>query len=647
MEWLMYLAVALCVTVLIAGTGWTALFAVGFSARSALLLAPPVGLGVLGFVTLISGAVGWFWAWWQPLLALVILLAFAVWSGTRRRRGVAKQVGPGIGAQTLVFGAAGVLVFALVSGLMLVVVAGSPSAVQSYGDSQFHYNGIRLIVDGASTSPFGGLGALYDPGTEGAQNYYPTLWHSLVALFATPDQIVLASNAVVLAVTTVFWPWSLVALAVTVAPRMHQLVAFVAPILGLLVSVFPAGIVYMIAIHPLGLALSFFPGAVALVLLCVDSPRTGRLYVIAAVGAIGMFCAHPSVGLLLFIVVGVAALSGEVVWLRSLWRGGRRVLALGAVTFSLAVVAGALAILLVSQFARNLASFSAGSSSYIEVVAKLLTGSIATTGGSTSVFPTLLWTMIFALAVFGVWVLRRSMSTWVLVVSGVGYTLLYTIAGGPENFLRALAGPWWKDSSRLVVPVLVVTISMASTGFSYFLSWLLRIAGGQTWPWLVVSIGAFIVIVPSAFLDLKTIGHDIRLGYSLSENAPTVLTDTKVAVLEAADAEFGKGELLVGPYSSGVGFVGVYSEAGSFFPKPRYDTAEQALLAKSFDSILEDPEVCEVLDRHNITGFMVDSPQEDHVDLAFAGFYNTNPTEGFELVTSVDGVSLYRITACE
>lgn len=85
----------------------------------------------------------------------------------------------------------------------------------------------------------------------------------------------------------------------------------------------------------------------------------------------------------------------------------------------------------------------------------------------------------------------------------------------------------------------------------------------------------------------------------------------------------------------------------SFYPKPRYDTAEQRLLALEFDQILSDPEVCEVVDQYNIVGLILDTPPEGLLDEEYSGFYDTDVTEGFELVTRSGGVSLWRITACD
>lgn len=223
------------VTALLTVLGWLPLITLGLGRRTALLFAPPVGLGVLGLLTLVNGLVGLPWTWWQVGVTLLILCIIAAVAVRKRPGAEAKTWAPAVSRRTLVYLAVGVTVFALFQGAALYKVMASADAIQSFGDAQFHYSGVQLVLDGASTSPFGGLAGLYSPGGERSV-YYPTLWHSLVALFAFNDQIVLASNAALLATNLVFWPASLGLLAYVIAPKIRYS-TLIAPILAIMCTI--------------------------------------------------------------------------------------------------------------------------------------------------------------------------------------------------------------------------------------------------------------------------------------------------------------------------------------------------------------------------------------------------------------------------
>ena len=637
------------VTALLTVLGWLPLITLGLGRRTALLFAPPVGLGVLGLLTLVNGLVGLPWTWWQVGVTLLILCIIAAVAVRKRPGAEAKTWAPAVSRRTLVYLAVGVTVFALFQGAALYKVMASADAIQSFGDAQFHYSGVQLVLDGASTSPFGGLAGLYSPGGERSV-YYPTLWHSLVALFAFNDQIVLASNAALLATNLVFWPASLGLLAYVIAPKIRYS-TLIAPILAIMCTIFPGNLVFQIAIHPLGLGLALLPGAIAVLLLLVTHPRSPAVYVIATLASVGMFTAHPSVGLLLAVAIGVTVLVALGIATAKLWTRGSRV---GSVVLALAsagAVGMVFAQVMTSGYVRNLGSFGRGSRSYAEVLTAMVTGSLASAASTTNGRLAVLWILLFALALYGFWVTRSSKRAWVLMGSGAVYALLYVLAGGPEVALRALTGPWWKDDTRLLVPFLVVAMVFASVGAAR--------AALQLWgavrrkPYLIAATGVvavvftYLVVMPSAVLSWRTLIGYTTVGYSLESGSPSVLDEDKIAVLEVASDEFAPGELLVGPYTSGVGFVSSFGEMSSFYPKPRYDTAEQRLLALEFDQILSDPEVCEVVDQYNIVGLILDTPPEGLLDEEYSGFYDTDVTEGFELVTRSGGVSLWRITACD
>lgn len=651
LEWFTLLGLVLGIVVLIGALGYLPLRILGLRSPQAVVLSPPVGLGILGLLTLVNGVVGWRWSWWQVCITLVLLIAaflLAEWKDAAR--GPRLSV-PEISGRTARLVVVGILLFAVIQTVALVITWPGAAAIQSFGDAQFHYNGIQLLLDGASTSPFGGLSAMYDPGGQGAV-YYPTLWHSLVSLFSFGDRIVLASNAAVIATGSVFWPWSLAMLGLITAPKSRFVTLFV-PLFALLCTVFPGNLVFRTSIHPLGLGLAFLPAGIAIVLLIVDNARSPAAYFLGVMAAVGLFAAHPSVGLLLMVVVGISILGAILQLSATLWSRGAKMASSSVVIVASLAVFTLFAVVLRSDYVSNLGMFSRESKAYTEVVATLLSGTLASAPLFPNVSLVLLWLCVFGFAILGIWTMRNFGAARVLLASGLTYGLLFVLAGGPENRLRALTGPWWKDDTRLLVPFLIVTLVFASVGASRVVCRLIDppIEDRRRWFGLVGFASLLLVVVivlPAALSTGRTLGGYAKLGYSLDPRVPSVLDEDRVVVLEAASAAFEDGEVLVGSYSSGVGFVSVFGGVDSFYPRPLYSSGDQSLLATEFDQILTDPQVCEAIERHGIVGLMIDSGTPvNRRDPAYAGFYNVDVGSGFELVAQSGGISLWRITACD
>src|SRR5699024_9494737 len=109
----------------------------------------------------------------------------------------------------------GLLVGAAFILLRQLSILGSLHAGRQTYDNVLHLHATRHILrlqDGSAWT-VGGMTQL-----EGQEGYYPALWHqaaSLVTQLAGQDDIILASNVLMLAVAAVVWPLGLVALVCT------------------------------------------------------------------------------------------------------------------------------------------------------------------------------------------------------------------------------------------------------------------------------------------------------------------------------------------------------------------------------------------------------------------------------------------------
>ena len=288
--------------------------------RSALVAVGAAPAFTFGVVTALSvvysrASIRWEAATVLPVLGMCALLGALTWFGLHVRRASGGAWRPGmplveaigtrapLGAvQRAVRGAtwgAVALGFALAA---LPMLAGADPAdpVQQW-DSTFHMNGVHAIVLGGDASPFGGLHELYG----GREVYYPTGWHAFVALFATPQTVVPASNVSSLVLMAV-WVTGVAALVSVLTSSRTAVLA--APVVAGLMPNMPADALTMYNQWPNATGTALLPGLMGLAVLVgrrfaddwgsrpsarALARRAGQT-VFLMVGALGLIGAHPS-----------------------------------------------------------------------------------------------------------------------------------------------------------------------------------------------------------------------------------------------------------------------------------------------------------------------------------------------------------------
>lgn len=318
--------------------------------RSALVAVGAAPAFTFGVVTVLSvlysrASIRWEAATVLPVLGMCALLGALTWFGLHVRRASGGAWWPGmplaeaigtrvpLGAvQRAVRGAtwgAVALGFALAA---LPMLAGADPAdpVQQW-DSTFHMNGVHAILLGGDASPFGGLHELYG----GREVYYPTGWHAFVALFATPQTVVPASNVSSLALMAVWVTGAAALVSVLTSSRTAVLAA---PVVAGLMPNMPADALTMYNQWPNATGTALLPGLMGLAVLVgrrfADDWRSrppGRALarragqtVFLMVGALGLIGAHPSAVFSLLALLAAPLMAALVGLARSCdWQGVR------------------------------------------------------------------------------------------------------------------------------------------------------------------------------------------------------------------------------------------------------------------------------------------------------------------------------------
>lgn len=486
--------------------------------RSALVAVGAAPAFTFGVVTALSvlysrASIRWEAATVLPVLGMCALLGALTWFGLHVRRASGGAWRPGmplaeaigtrspLGAvQRTVRGATwgAVALGSALAALPMLAGADPANPVQQW-DSTFHMNGVHAILMGGDASPFGGLHELYG----GREVYYPTGWHAFVALFATPQTVVPASNVSSLVLMAVWVTGAAALVSVLTSSRTAILAA---PVVAGLMPNMPADALTMYNQWPNATGTALLPGLMGLAVLVgrrfsddwrsrpparALARRAGQT-VFLMVGALGLIGAHPSAVFSLLALLAAPLLAALVGLARSCdWqdaRGRARGIAWSLVAAAVVVVP---LVVLASPKIRAMGKYPRQGVSWGEGLAHMFVPfpPFAQTMGMTW------WTIVqFVLLVAGLVVIAGlarlavpgredtvpaspgggRMPVWPLASYLVAGSLT-ALAYSPSSQLRMfLLAPWYMDSRRIMGLQSLMLSVLIAVGFA----WIAELARG-------------------------------------------------------------------------------------------------------------------------------------------------------------------------
>lgn len=569
----------------------------------------------------------------------------------------------------------------------LVVGVRSPRYPMQQWDAVFHDNTIRLIADSGVVanidSVFGdSVGA-----------FYPTLWHSVMALVPLEHGLVptagisAATLAFLMVVAVLVWPLGIAAFVHAVFPASRVLVHASVAIVGGFASIPVLMYAYLKALWPNGTAVVLIPGVLA---LCICAARQARaawrrrgapsrgvrgpscgaggqsrgaagqppparaalvaLGVLTLVGFSGIFMVHPA-GAVSFVVVA-SPLVATFAWRlgKRWWRSGHRA---AVVVVGLTVVVGAAAAAYVAWHipaVRSVVSYEQPMLRPYSVTAARLVFDWVITFWPAN----LLLSAALVLGMIRVW--RRGprwlVGMWAVVV------LFAAVAAGWENPLRGiLTGLWYKQAMRIETLYPIAAIPLIAIGLVQMSRWLAR-------QWRARRGGAMPALSPLAWVLVAS------FVFSLGYNAPAraqyfawtyqpeklrwgvMVTSDELDLLEELPQIIGEDHRIIGsPFSgltsgfalSGVRSVYLHLSPSGAGPARKY-------LRTHFRDIHDDPQVCAYLNDLDARYYYEDGAAAEQGDgwgnRDAVGFDDVDTSRGFELVTNAGSATVYRITAC-
>lgn len=653
MDWVLQLPilVAMLLVVALPGWMWLRVFSFRFADRRVgtlvqLATAPLLAFGLLAVLANLAPRLGIRWSAGFAVTTLMVVAAagFVVDLIVRRgRRAVAAGTSPSRWDWPLIGAIAGAVTIAA---LPLLVFADPRNPLQQW-DPSFHYNGVWQMVHSGDGSLFG-LSPMFSLMGE-ARTYYPSMWHAFAALFATPSTVVQTVNTSSLALLV----WWIVGMAAFAHYLWDNRVAtLTAPVLASLTLSFPADFVSMYAQWPNAVSMALLPGLLTLAWVvgnawvrALFSSNQWRattlwtaLFLLAALGAVAI---HPIsfFNALVFVLVPFAA--AMVRLMRGARKAGRR----GLVAFLGVSMGGALLLTALAVFnPRTLATATfERERSLIDALVRPFM--------PVPPFP-LAPGFVLAMAVFaGLLVLglmrarKLSKSRW-LIGTWAMFAVLVFLAYAPNFGLQILTGPWYSDPRRLMGAMQVVMVLLFTLGAMRFSAWLRQKKSmHRALPVLLIVVLSGVGAIDSRSLAVRSVYDPQNLGPA------GMASSEQIDLFRAAGSVLPGDALVLGDPSVGTVYFQSLGGVRVVFPGlSNADVdADVRALQWNFNQLHTDPAVCETLNRIGVTHFYEGADRPYYRTLRSEvrpGFYGVDTSHGFEVVKSVDGGTLYELTAC-
>lgn len=548
----------------------------------------------------------------------------------------------------------------------------APYVPSALTDPMFHYNGINAVMNTGDASMFGAMNWNY--GLRVLEVTYPSVWHALAALVASPTEVVGVAHVFGFLVTPVIFLVGMACLGAEVFP-LRRLMAVLTPLAAAGFVAFPDYMTVGKGFWPNALALALFPGTLALAAAVTRDIARGRLdrHVVRYVGSVlillasiaGLVLSHPTF-IFTLLWVGAPVIVVMVVRLMRRTRASwprRRFLSVSAVS---AVVAGAVLVAVLRHPQVQAAMSRPVIGEWEQFVPRLTTALVLWSASPDTAVMLLLAAFYGSVTLVGILLAARSQrARWVLaawIMQGILILGVYF----PLPLLSNIAGLWYSDVYRLLAVQVVFLPLLLSIALGALWSPPSPTAGGEepvAWPRFLAPVQklASRAVVRVAVV-LFLIAH-IAVGTFISQAsiyetaAPAIGegdilgSEEEFDLLRDLDELVPEGSLILGDSLSGIGYAPPLSGVDSVFTQVSLRSLDHDgnYLAENFADIQEDPEVCKIIRYYGVTHFYEDAAvtyEGEPRDESLPGFYGVDTSTGFTEVASAGETTLWRIDAC-
>lgn len=623
--------------------GLAVAFAAGLRGTVALGLAPPLSVTTVALTAVVAGRVSAPFGLAAVAVAtaaavLVALVASRFLPGrTRYDRG--QLVPPAAGLT-------GALVGGVCAGWAVAAGVTAPDVFPQTFDAIFHLSAVWQVLHTGDASSLT-LGTVAAPGRSAA--FYPGAWHGLTALVAgvSGAPVVVAANAVSLAIAVLVWPLGCILLTRQVTGNRPG-VLFAAGVLSAAFGASPYLLLSYGTLWPNALANALLPSTLACaaaVLLGRPGEDTGldrvRGLVVGLAVLPGVALAHPNAVVSAMLYITVMALF-------ALWRWGLH--ARPSARARLVAVGGAAAALGVELWLVSASPVFATTRRTSWPARQTLAQAAGEWALSAPVRTPVPWLAAILVLAGCVAAWRTTELRWLALAHAAAGAAFILVAGSDGRVARALSGPWYDDPFRFAALLGVTAVPLSAIGLERVVTAARMAFRDPTSP----PRGR-----PQGVLVMGTLGLAILTGGMYAgANSRVVATwyhgeslagPAERSLLERLPQLVPPGVRLAGNPWNGSPLAAPLGDRAAVFPHlvGTWDS-DRELLAQSLDRAAEQPDVCAAVHRLHV-GYVLDGPVEfwkgDRRQNGYPGL-DVSGHPGFEPVARGGRLTLFRVTTC-
>lgn len=642
LDWLAQAPVLLVTALVLFVPGLLALWAVGLRGLALAAAAPLFGVAATGIAAMTLAFIGvpWSVGAWRAAVAVLVGAAALVGLILGRGRSEPPARRHRLLAVALAIGAC----FAI---WRLAAYIVDPAGISQTNDAVFHMNAVQFILDTANAS------SLHVNGVIGGTSFYPAAWHALVSIVVsiTGSSIPIAANMLTLVIGAFIWPLGITWLTRVVT--RSDTAAASAAVLACSLHTFPLLMFQWGVLFPNALSTAMLPAGVALVL----SPlawRAGRRswsgvargVLLALVACCALLLAQPATLLPWLALILVRATA----WLLSDSWAGMRVRRWGAVVALWALLAVVWILISRTTSGSHWPPFRGKLEVFLDV---LLNGQLRIPFAFA----------ISALMLCGLVLAWRDIRIRWFVFGWAGVSGLYVLAAaiGAPLVRVNLLGAWYADPYRIAALAPVVVVPLAALGLQGIITVVhRRLRRGDAEPRvpdrtaaaLTLAAASAIMIVltllrPVAMPAVVEGSFDRESRYIAADDS--YLSPDERTLLESLPDVVPSGTRVLANPSTGAGF-GYMLSGVDVFPRTWSPptTAAWEVLADGLRDAASDPAVCAALQQYGDPAYVLDFGLGDDTPGRYEmpGMTGFADRPGFEKISEVGDVSLWRITAC-
>ncbi|MBB5830360.1 DUF6541 family protein [Brachybacterium aquaticum] len=531
----------------------------------------------------------------------------------------------------------------LVQGLRMM---GSIDAISQTYDNVFHLNAVRHILRAGDGSAWvvGGMTTL--PGEE---TFYPALWHQTVSLVVqlSGQEIILASNIVMLLAVAVIWPLGMATLVRT-ATASGPMGWMAAGALAGITSTFPLAMMSWGILLPYLLSLSLMPLVLAAVAHVATLAPAGphrltaaQTWVLLVAACASVALAHPQgvfVGLILgvpMLVWAVLVRAGDLVLRRP--RVLRRLVPLALVTAAVMYIGW-----------TGFEEFRPSESSAVwepnatqdEAIAQAL--SLAGNGAPAW------WPLGAVVLVCALAVLIGSRSRWLVpAFAAAAWMSVITRSTPMGDFRYQWTGTWYSDNYRITAIVAVAAVPLLAVGLDVLARWavrLLPVLRGAAGP--VAAVAVVLVLLAASIFSPSM--YAARADMAWHWRNTELLTPDERALLEQLPEVVPEDAVIATNAWNGSSLAYAISDRPVLNTFMGFQAEDEVhLLNRQLDDAQTDPAVCDAMEDLHVEYALDFGPEEMHGNRAtYTGLNEISQTGAAEVVLQVGDAKLLRMLPC-